>query len=81
MKLLFFGFILIYSVLFLPWNQVDAVTPGWSPPEDYRAEESLGGHLADSDDNDSKSAMNDELSMDDIFGSEQVFPFEPGLGN
>ena len=26
-------------------------------------------------------SQSEELSMEDIFGDEQVFPFPPGLGN
>ncbi len=32
-------------------------------------------------DNEEIDASKKEMSMEDIFGSEQVFPFEPGLGN
>ena len=32
-------------------------------------------------DQEGKATSNEEMSMEDIFGSEQVFPFEPGLGN
>ena len=34
-----------------------------------------------SDENDGISTSQEKVSMEDIFGSEQVFPFEPGLGN
>ena len=27
------------------------------------------------------NSQSEELSMEDIFGDEQVFPFPPGLGN
>ena len=27
------------------------------------------------------ATQSEELSMEDIFGDEQVFPFPPGLGN
>ena len=34
-----------------------------------------------SDDNDEIVIPKEKMNIEDIFGSEQVFPFEPGIGN
>ena len=42
----------------------------------------LGIVIEPSSEKDGKAASNEEMSMEEeMFGSEQVFPFEPGLGN
>jgi len=68
------------SVLFAGWTTADAATPGFTPPEDYRKEDSLGIGLNSSEDYE-EEVPKEEISMEEIFGSEQVFPFEMGLGN
>ena len=72
---------LISSFLFAGWTTTDAATPGFTPPEDYRKEDSPGMGLNASEDKKEKEVPQDEISMEEIFGSEQVFPFEMGLGN
>ena len=68
-------------IVFSGLNSAEAVIQGWVPPEDYGEgdlyemgtepeEEALG-----------MESQSNELSMEDIFGDEQVFPFPPGLGN
>ena len=69
------------SVIFAGWTAIDAATPGFAPPEDYRKEDSPGMGLNSSEDKKEKEVLQDEISMEEIFGSEQVFPFEMGLGN
>ncbi|WP_320667030.1 hypothetical protein [Prochlorococcus sp. MIT 1307] len=44
-------------------------------------ENSLGIVIEPSDESEDLSGTKEEMSMEDIFGSEQIFPFEPGLGN
>jgi len=44
-------------------------------------ENPLGIVIEPSDNNDGVSTPKEEISMEEIFGSEQVFPFEPGLGS
>ena len=59
----------------------DAAIQGWVPPEDYGKGDSMEMLIDPSDDNDNIELQTNEKSMEDIFGSEQVFPFPPGLGN
>ena len=69
------------SLLFAGWTTAEAATPGFTPPGDYRKEDSVGIGLNSSEDNEEKPVPKDEISMEEVFGSEQVFPFEMGLGN
>ena len=41
----------------------------------------LGIVIEPSHDKEGEVVQKDEMSIEDMFGSEQVFPFEPGLGN
>ena len=75
-KLLLFVFI-----FFTGLNRADAVIQGWVPPEDYGAGESFEIGMELSEDIGEEKVQSDEMTMEDIFGSEQVFPFPPGLGN
>lgn len=82
MKNLLSALFLISLILITGWSRSDAVTKGWVPPEDYRSDESFEKVLEPTLENeDETETTNDEMSMEDIFGSEQVFPFPPGLGN
>ena len=72
---------LIASVLFAGWTSTYAATPGFTPPEDYRKDDSLGIANEPSEENLDDQIQKDEMNLEDIFGSEQVFPFEMGLGN
>ncbi len=64
---------LISILLALPIN-TKAIEAGFSPPEDYMQQESLP-FLKDK----KESPTNEEQRLEDLFGSEQVFPFEAGL--
>ena len=75
-KLIFFVFI-----IFTGLNSADAVIQGWVPPEDYGEADSFEMGLESSEEIEGVEVQNEEMSMEDIFGSEQVFPFPPGLGN
>ena len=75
-KLAFFVFI-IFSGL----NSAVAVIQGWVPPEDYGEGDSFEIGMELEEEAVGMESQRKELSMDDIFGDEQVFPFPPGLGN
>ncbi len=72
---------LTFSILLAGLISVDAATPGFTPPENYRKDDSQGMVVEPSQDNQKQEVSKDEMGMEDIFGSEQVFPFEMGLGN
>ena len=44
-------------------------------------ESPLGIVIEPSDESEGLSRSKEEMSMEDIFGSEQIFPFEPDLGS
>ena len=75
-KLALFGFI-----FFTGLNSANAVIQGWVPPEDYGEGDSFEMGLESSEELKGIEVQSEEMSMEDIFGSEQVFPFPPGLGN
>ena len=75
-KLVLFVFI-VFSVL----NSADAVIQGWVPPEDYGEGDSYEMGMESEEEAVGTDSQTEELSMEDIFGDEQVFPFPPGLGN
>ena len=81
MKNLFFSLVLISSIIFSGWIRTDAAIQGWVPPEDYGKGDSIEMLIEPSDDNGDLEVQTNEMSMEDLFGSEQVFPFPPGLGN
>ena len=86
MKNLFLSLVLITSIFFSGVIKTDSAIPGWTPPEDYRRDDSQEKVSEPSVETtqmepDEMNQAKDEMSMKDIFGSEQVFPFEPGLGN
>ena len=82
MKRLLISLLLFSSILLGGWSKIEALTQGWAPPEDYRSEESLEIVLEPLEEEDTViDESKEEMSMEDIFGSEQVFPFPPGLGN
>ena len=81
MKRLLFPLLLITSILLSGSIATGALMQGWTPPEDYRANESIGSVFHSSEDDKRIEAETDEMSIEEeIFGSEQVFPFSPGLG-
>ena len=72
---------LFVLILFSGLNTANAVIQGWVPPEDYGEGDSFEMELELSEEMDGLKQQSEEMSMEDIFGSEQVFPFPPGLGN
>tara|TARA_Y100001968_G_scaffold151525_1_gene138681 strand:- start:132 stop:377 length:246 start_codon:yes stop_codon:yes gene_type:complete len=75
-QLVLFVFIVLSGL-----NNVDAVLQGWVPPEDYGDGDSFEMGMESKEVAKGMDSQSEELSMDDIFGDEQVFPFPPGLGN
>ena len=73
--------IFISSIFLAGSTSTEAATSGFTPPEIYRKDDSLGIVVEPSQDNQEKVVSKDEMDMEDIFGSEQIFPFEMGLGN
>ena len=71
----------IVLILFAGWIPAEAATPGFTPPEDYRKDASVEMDLESFENNEEKEVVKDQMNIEDIFGSEQVFPFEMGLGN
>lgn len=72
---------LTFSIYFAGVTISDAATPGFTPPDNYRKDDVLGMGSDLSDDVEEDELKLGEMGMEDIFGSEQVFPFEMGLGN
>ena len=72
---------LFVYILFTGLNSASAVIQGWVPPEDYGEGDSFEMDLESSEEIKGEEIESDAMSMEDIFGSEQVFPFPPGLGN
>ena len=79
MKILLLSLFLISSIFFSVSSGIDALTPGWNPPSDYREDSSLKTFDEPNDDNQEIDGTSDQKSLEDLFGSEQVFPFEPGF--
>ena len=75
-KLILFVFIVFSGV-----NCAEAKIQGWIPPEDYRGDDSNEMEMNSEEEDLGMATQSEELSMEDIFGDEQVFPFPPGLGN
>ena len=72
---------LFVFIFFSGLNSADAVIQGWLPPEDYGEGDSYEMEMESADDIEGMDSQSEKLSMKDIFGDEQVFPFPPGLGN
>ena len=72
---------LFLFIVFSGLNNADAVIQGWVPPEDYGEGDSFEMDIESSEEMEGIKVESEEMSMEDIFGSEQVFPFPPGLGN
>ncbi len=81
MKDLLISLVLICSIVFSCWAKTEASIQGWVPPEDYGKGDSIEMLIDPSEENGELELQTNEMSMEDIFGSEQVFPFPPGLGN
>ena len=72
---------LFVFIVFSGLNSADAVLQGWVPPEDYGEGDSYEMGMELEEDSEGMDSQSEELSMEDICGDEQVFPFPPGLGN
>ena len=68
-------------IVFSGVESSDAVLQGWVPPEDYGEGDSYEMRMESEENVLEMDSQRKELSMEDIFGDEQVFPFPPGLGN
>ncbi|WP_269615563.1 hypothetical protein [Prochlorococcus marinus] len=72
---------LFVFIVFSGLNSAEAVIQGWVPPEDYGEGDSYEMGMETEEEAVEMESQTKELSMEDIFGDEQVFPFPPGLGN
>ncbi len=81
MKNFLIKLVLFVFIVFSGLNSADAVLQGWVPPEDYGEGDSYEMGMEPAEDAVEMDSQSEELSMEDIFGDEQVFPFPPGLGN
>ena len=81
MKNILIKLVLFLFIVFSGLNSADAVLQGWVPPEDYGEGDSYEMGMESTEDAERMDTQSEELSMEDIFGDEQVFPFPPGLGN
>ena len=81
MKNFLFKLSLLVFIVFSELNSANAVIQGWVPPEDYGEGDSYEMGLESEEETQGVGVQSDEMSMEEIFGSDQVFPFPPGLGN
>ncbi len=81
MKKFLIKLVLFVFIVFSGLNSAEAVIQGWIPPEDYGEGDSYEMGMESNEDAVGMEPQSEELSMEDIFGDEQVFPFPPGLGN
>ena len=81
MKNFLIKLVLFVFIVFSGLNSAEAVIQGWVPPEDYGESDSYEMGMESEEEGVGKESQSEELSMEDIFGDEQVFPFPPGLGN
>lgn len=81
MKNFLIKLVLFVFIVFSGLNSAEAVIQGWVPPEDYGEGDSYEMGMESEEEAVGIDSQSEELSMEDIFGDEQVFPFPPGLGN
>ena len=81
MKNFLIKLVLFVFIVFSGLNSAEAVIQGWVPPEDYGEGDSYEMGMESEEEAVEMESQSEELSMEDIFGDEQVFPFPPGLGN
>ncbi|AIQ97265.1 hypothetical protein [Prochlorococcus sp. MIT 0801] len=81
MKNFLIKLVLFVFIVFSGLNSAEAVIQGWVPPEDYGEGDSYEMGMETEEEAVEMESQSKELSMEDIFGDEQVFPFPPGLGN
>ena len=82
-----FGSIALILILFTGWTSADALVKGWSPIEKESLSPEANGDnplrivIEPSGENQNIDEEDKNQSNYPDLGSEQVFPFEPGLGN
>ena len=81
MKNFLIKLVLFVFIVFSGLNSAEAVIQGWVPPEEYGEGDSYEMGMEFEEEAVGMESQSEELSLDDIFGDEQVFPFPPGLGN
>ena len=81
MKNFLIKLVLFVFIVFSGLNSAEAVIQGWVPPEDYGEGDSYEMGMETEEEAVEMESQTKELSMEEIFGDEQVFPFPPGLGN
>ena len=81
MKNFLIKLVLFVFIVFSGLNSAEAVIQGWVPPEDYGEGDSYEMEMESEEEAVGMDSQSEELSIEDIFGDEQVFPFPPGLGN
>ena len=81
MKNFLIKLVLFVFIVFSGLNSAEAVIQGWVPPEDYGDGDTYEMGMESEEEAVGMDSQSEELSMEDIFGDEQVFPFPPGLGN
>ena len=81
MKNFLIKLVLFVFIVFSGLNSAEAVIQGWVPPEDQGEGDSYEMGMESEEEAVGMDSQTEELSMEDIFGDEQVFPFPPGLGN
>ena len=81
MKNFLIKLVLFVFIVFSGLNSAEAVIQGWVPPEDYGEGDSYEMGMESEEEAVGMDSQSEELSMEDIFGDEQVFTFPPGLGN
>ena len=81
MKNFLIKLVLFVFIVFSGLNSAEAVIQGWVPPEDYGEGDSYEMGMESEEEAVAMDSQSEELSMEDIFGDDQVFPFPPGLGN
>ena len=81
MKNFLIKLILFVLIVFSGVNGTEAEIQEWVPLEDYRGDDSNEMEMKSEEEDLGMGAQSKELSMEGIFGDEQVFPFPPGLGN
>ena len=81
MKNFLIKLVLFVFIVFSGLNSAEAVIQGWVPPEDYGEGDTYEMGMELEEDSEGMDSQSEELSMEDIFGEEQVFPLPPGLGN
>ena len=81
MKNFLIKLVLFVFIVFSGLNSAEAVIQGWVPPEDYGEGDSYEMGMESEEEAVGMESKSEELSIEDIFGDEQVFPFPPGLGN